>query len=70
MDEYIRYGGTLRAGEIHFGDRELNAEDALLREIRGRYVLYRGGDAEAGAGVIYQNVENYLKLLWEGISVM
>lgn len=37
--------------------------------IRGRYVLYRGKDAETEAGVIYQNVENYLKSLSEGISV-
>lgn len=40
MDEYIRYGGTLRVGEIHFEDRELNAEDALFRddETTRRYI--------------------------------
>lgn len=40
MDEYIRYGGTLRAGEIHFEDREWNAEDASFRddETTRRYI--------------------------------
>lgn len=39
IDEYIRYGGTLRAGEINFDD-ELNAEDASFRddESTRRYV--------------------------------
>lgn len=40
MDEYIRYGGTLRAGEICFEDQELNAEDASFRddETTRRYI--------------------------------
>lgn len=40
MDEYIRYGGTLRAGEINFEDRELNVEDASFRddETTRRYI--------------------------------
>ena len=32
IDEYIRYGGTLRMGEIDFDDEELNAEDASFRD--------------------------------------
>ena len=32
LDEYIRYGGTLRAGEIDFDDEELNTEDASFRD--------------------------------------
>lgn len=32
IDQYIRYGGTLRAGEIDFDDKELNAEDASFRD--------------------------------------
>ena len=32
IDEYIRYGGTLRAGEIDFDDEELNTEDASFRD--------------------------------------
>lgn len=31
IDEYIRYGGTLRAGELAFDDVELNAGDASFR---------------------------------------
>ncbi len=38
-------------------------------KIRGRYVLYRGGNMESEAGVIYENVENYLKSLSEGVFV-
>lgn len=40
IDEYIRYGGTLRAGEIHFDDREVNVEDASFRddETTRRYI--------------------------------
>lgn len=40
VDEYIRYGGTLRAGEIDFDDDELNVEDASFRddESTRRYV--------------------------------
>lgn len=40
IDEYIRYGGTLRAGEINFEDRELNTEDASFRndEATRRYI--------------------------------
>lgn len=32
IDEYIRYGGTLRAGELAFEDAEDNAEDASFRD--------------------------------------
>ena len=32
IDEYIRYGGTLRAGEINFNDKDVNAEDASFRD--------------------------------------
>ena len=32
IDEYIRYGGTLRAGELAFEDAEINAEDATFRD--------------------------------------
>lgn len=32
IDEYIRYGGTLRMGEVDFDDEDLNAEDASFRD--------------------------------------
>lgn len=32
IDEYIRYGGTLRVGEIDFDDEELNSEEASFRD--------------------------------------
>jgi len=32
IDEYIRYGGTLRMGEIDFDDDELSLEDASFRD--------------------------------------
>ena len=32
IDEYIRYGGTLRAGELNFDDSEVNAEEASFRD--------------------------------------
>lgn len=32
IDEYIRYGGTLRAGELNFDDEDVNAEDASFRD--------------------------------------
>jgi len=32
IDEYIRYGGTLKAGEIDFGNKEVNAKDASFRD--------------------------------------
>lgn len=32
IDEYIRYGGTLRLGEIDFDDEDLIAEDASFRD--------------------------------------
>lgn len=32
IDEYIRYGGTLHAGELSFDDPELNTEDASFRD--------------------------------------
>lgn len=40
IDEYIRYGGTLRAGEVAFDDDDVNAEDASFRddETTRRYI--------------------------------
>ena len=40
IDEYIRYGGTLRAGEVAFDDADVNAEDASFRddETTRRYI--------------------------------
>lgn len=32
IDEYIRYGGTLRAGELEFENTEINAEEASFRD--------------------------------------
>ena len=32
IDEYIRYGGTLRAGELAFGDEDALASDAVFRD--------------------------------------
>ncbi|MCR4713224.1 MAG: AAA family ATPase [Treponemataceae bacterium] len=32
IDEYIRYGGTLKAGELDFENREVNAKDASFRD--------------------------------------
>ena len=32
IDEYIRYGGTLRAGELDFDDKDVNAEEASFRD--------------------------------------
>lgn len=32
IDEYICYGGTLRAGELDFDDEDVNAEDASFRD--------------------------------------
>lgn len=32
IDEYIRYGGTLRAGELDFDDEDVNAADASFRD--------------------------------------
>lgn len=40
IDEYIRYGGTLRAGETDFDDEELLAEESAFRsdESTRRYI--------------------------------
>lgn len=40
IDEYIRYGGTLRAGELDFDDNDVNSEDASFRddETTRRYI--------------------------------
>ena len=40
IDEYIRYGGTLKAGELDFEDYELNVEEASFRddETARRYI--------------------------------
>ncbi len=32
VDEYIRYGGTLKAGELDFENNELNTDDASFRD--------------------------------------
>lgn len=32
IDEYIHYGGTLRAGELAFDDEDVNAQDASFRD--------------------------------------
>ncbi|MCR4715278.1 MAG: AAA family ATPase [Treponemataceae bacterium] len=32
IDEYIRYGGTLKAGELDFDNEELNVEEASFRD--------------------------------------
>lgn len=32
IDEYIRYGGTLRTGELAFDDEDVNAQDASFRD--------------------------------------
>ena len=32
IDEYIRYGGTLRAGELDFDDEDIKVEDASFRD--------------------------------------
>ena len=34
IDEYIRYGGTLRAGELDFDDEDIKAEDAGPRPLK------------------------------------
>lgn len=40
IDEYIRYGGTLKAGELDFEDAELNVDEASFRddETARRYI--------------------------------
>ena len=40
IDEYIRFGGTLRAGELAFDDDDVNVEDASFRddETTRRYI--------------------------------
>lgn len=40
IDEYIRYGGTLKAGELSFEDDEINTEEASFRddETARRYI--------------------------------
>lgn len=40
IDEYIRYGGTFKAGELDFEDAELNVEEASFRddETARRYI--------------------------------
>ena len=32
IDEYIRYGGTLRAGELDFDDKDVISEDGIIRQ--------------------------------------
>lgn len=64
IDEYIRYGGTLRAGELDFVDEEmLNQTRNRFGEISKRCVLYRGKDTVLENEIEYRNVEEYLKNL-------
>lgn len=53
IDEYIRYGGTLKAGEINFEDTDANAFDASFRtdESTRRYI----------DTAIAQNIQHSLK---------
>lgn len=53
IDEYIRYGGTLKAGETNFEDTDANAFDASFRtdESTRRYI----------DTAIAQNIQNSLK---------
>lgn len=54
----------------HLVDEEkCRQTEGRFGEIRGRYILYRGRDMETEAGVVYQNVENYLKSLSKGVFV-
>lgn len=46
----------------HLMDEEKNAlTERRFGEIKGRYVLYRGANAETEEGIIYKNVAEYLK---------
>lgn len=46
----------------HLMDEEKNAlTERRFGEIKGRYVLYRGANAETEEGIIYKNVVEYLK---------
>lgn len=58
IDEYIRYGGTLRVGELDFDDEDLNAEDASFRddESTRRYI----------DTAICRNIQHSLKCCQDG----
>ena len=58
LDEYIRYGGTLRAGETDFGDKELFADEVSFRndETTRRYI----------DTAICRNIQNSLALYKNG----
>jgi len=58
IDEYIRYGGTLRAGELEFEDDDINAEDASFRddESTRRYI----------DTAICKNIQHSLKCCQDG----
>ena len=58
IDEYIRYGGTLRAGELAFDDDDVNAEDASFRddESTRRYI----------DTAICKNIQHSLKCCQDG----
>lgn len=59
IDEYIRYGGTLRVGETDFGDKELRSEDVSFRddESTRRYI----------DTAICKNIQHSLKCYESGI---
>lgn len=58
VDEYIRYGGTLKAGELRFENEEVNAVEASFRddESTRRYI----------DTAICKNIQNSLKCYEEG----
>lgn len=58
IDEYIRYGGTLKAGETNFEDTDANAFDAFFRtdESTRRYINT----------AIAQNIQHSLKCYYRG----
>lgn len=65
IDEYIRYGGTFRMGEIDFDDKDLQSDDASFRddESTRRYILYFGENMDSKEGIAYRNAEEFLKNL-------
>ena len=62
VDEYIRYGGTLRAGETDFDDPELQSEEASFRddESTRRYI----------DTAICQNIQHSLRCYENGTRFM
>lgn len=58
IDEYIRYGGTLKAGELDFEDEEVNSDEASFRddETTRRYI----------DSAICRNIQHSLKCYHDG----